>query len=712
MPHTRAIETGIRDPAEAATLVAGPKWDIFGKRRLSLVEREQLRFQAAIQAVEGVLWTGDASGHMVGEQPGWAALTGQKLAEYQGYGWADAVHPDDAPATVEAWNRAVAETRTFIFEHRVRRHDGVWGLFAIRAVPLLDPVDNSLVEWVGVHTDITEQRHAEAQLRQANRQRSEIADEFRTLAEGMPELCWMARPDGHVYWYNQHFYNYTGTVAADLEGWGWQSVHDPDVLPAVIKRWTRSINSGEDFEMTFPLRGADGIFRPFLTRVAPILDNEGKVRRWLGINIDVSEAQAISAELERRVEARTAELSDMAAELRDARRLAEEANQAKTRFLAGMSHEMRTPLNGILGYAQLLRLEGSLNATQQKRIDAMLDAGKHLLGLITSVLNISEIEAGHLDLQLEEVDVGGLSGECLDVVAPLAQEKRLSLDISVQRGAPRKLVTDPMRLRQVLLNLLGNAVKFTTEGGVELRVCSPVEGDGLRIEIIDTGPGIASSLQARLFQDFERLRSTESGKIEGSGLGLAVSARLIAMMGGRIGFQNGDVGSIFWLELPAETASSGRGQKEHKKLLFPPATSPKKLRILVADDMEVNRDIAKTFLRNQGHDVTCVVGGAEAVSAATDDQYDVILMDVSMPGVDGLEATRRIRRLPGPRGLQPIIGVTAHVFEDTIADCFNVGMDEHLSKPFTFEGLSDAVSRALSGDSLRTRMRPARRKTG
>lgn len=700
MRYIRAIGTVMHDASGNPTRMIGTNWDISNEQRLHMVERERKRFRAAVQAVEGVLWTNDAEGRMVGEQPAWAALTGQQFSEYQGYGWADAVHPDDAQPTVDAWNEAVADTRTFVFEHRVKRHDGAWRLFSIRAIPLKDPESGTLLEWVGVHTDITDQRDAETKLQDANTLLTEIADDFRTLAEGISELCWMARPDGNIHWYNHRWYEYTGTIAADMEGWGWQSVHDPRVLPEIIERWTASIASGQKFEMTFPLRGADGVFRPFLTRVVPSYDDHGRVTRWFGINIDVTEAQAMNEELEERVEARTIELHGMAEELNAARQVAEEANQAKTRFLAGMSHEIRTPLNGILGYAQLLRLEGGLSATQRERVDAMLGAGRHLLDLITSVLDISEIEAGNLSLQVEEVDLSRLSGECLDVVASIAEEKSLSLDISIEKGVPRKFFTDPTRLRQILLNFLGNAVKFTSDGGVELRLLSPPVGNGIRVEIADTGPGIAPALQKRLFQEFERLRSADNEKIEGSGLGLAFSARLVALMGGTIGFQERPSGgSVFWVELPSATASTSLLQEVDNAVAAVPVARANQLRVLVVDDVDINREIAQAFLVSQGYEVTCAEGGAEAVAAATnDDEYDIILMDVSMPEIDGLEATRRIRSLPGRRGSKPIVGLTAHVFAEKIAECFEAGMDDHLPKPFTHEALAQVVSRALTGD--------------
>ena len=533
-------------------------------QRSAEVQRGHDRFRAAVQAVQGVLWTNDAAGRMAGEQPGWAMLTGQTLQQYQGYGWADAVHPEDAQPTVDAWNEAVAECRTFVFEHRVRRQDGAWRNFAIRAIPMLDRETKTILEWVGVHTDITEQRQAEAAL------------------------------------------------------------------------------------------------------------------------------QALNGELEARVHARTAELEKLTGELTVARDAAQAGSRAKSRFLAGMSHELRTPLNGILGYARMLRLDGGLTATQGVRVDAMLGAGNHLLKMINTVLDMSEIEAEKMHLQLSEVDLQDLAAECLDVVGATAEENGLSMNFSIMRGAPRRLLTDPMRLRQVLLNLLGNAVKFTQQGSIELRV-RPSQSGGVRIEIADTGPGIAEPLRERLFRDFERLDRQLSATTEGSGLGLALSARLTDLIGGKIGHQpNPAGGSVFWLELPVAIGESNTPTAETPARAGSPG--PRRLRVLVADDMEINRDIARSFLASANHEVVCAAGGAEAVEAALQADFDVIAMDVRMPGVDGLEATRRIRKFAGPRGRVPILALTAQAFAEQVTLCVEAGMNGHLSKPYTVEGLLDKVA--------------------
>ena len=260
---------------------------------------------------------------------------------------------------------------------------------------------------------------------------------------------------------------------------------------------------------------------------------------------------------EQELRAANTELERLARNLATARDVADRANWAKSRFLAGMSHELRTPLNGILGYAELLRMEGGLNATQSERVAAMLGAGKHLLQMITRVLDLSEIEAEHVELQAVELDVLTVAIACLDLVRPQADAKRLALSISVARNARHAVVTDPTRLRQVLLNLLGNAVKFTSKGSVELRLRHVTDAFVLRIEVADTGPGILASERRRLFRDFERLDNVATRTVEGAGLGLALSARLAALLGGCLGHHdNPGGGSVFWLELPLDTVAT------------------------------------------------------------------------------------------------------------------------------------------------------------
>ncbi len=258
------------------------------------VAAREARYRALVQATAQIVWTTDASGQFVSEQPDWAAFTGQTFDQYQGWGWLEAIHPDDHPHTAAAWHQAVTTRTICEVEYRLLRHDGVHRTFAVRAAPVFDEA-GELREWVGSETDMTDQRAAERGLLEQERQ-------FRTLAETIPQLAWMAEPNGYIFWYNQRWYDYSGTTPEEMAGWGWQAVHDPRELPRVLDSWQASIRTGEPFEFEFPLRGADGRFRWFLTRSLPIKDADGQVVRWFGTNTNIDEQRAAAAALQERKE--------------------------------------------------------------------------------------------------------------------------------------------------------------------------------------------------------------------------------------------------------------------------------------------------------------------------------------------------------------------------------------------------------------------------
>jgi len=411
---------------------------------------------------------------------------------------------------------------------------------------------------------------------------------------------------------------------------------------------------------------------------------------------DISERHRHADELSRI----NATLEQLASHLVAARDVAERASRAKSRFLEGMSHELRTPLNGILGYAQLLGNEGGLNVAQAARVDAMLSAGSHLMEMIHCVLDLSEIETEHFELQITDVDLRRLVGGCLELVRPATETKGLDLRFCIAPGVPQNIKADPTRLRQVLLNLLGNAVKLTAQGVVELRVLTTANGAELRFEVAGTGPGLSLEQSQRLFQKFEQLDADATRSVEGAELGLHISARLAGLMGGRVGHDgNSAGGSVLWLKLPlaSRTLAGPRldGAAGPDTLNAESLQAPRRiLRVLVVDDVLMNRDIASSFLRVAGHEVTCANSGAEAVAAVATTDFDVVLMDVRMPEMDGLEATRRIRALGGAQARVPIVALTAQAFANQVAECQEAGMDSHLPKPFDRDMLLAAVVRA------------------
>ena len=311
--------------------------------------------------------------------------------------------------------------------------------------------------------------------------------------------------------------------------------------------------------------------------------------------------------------------------LASAKEAAEAADRAKTQFVAMVTHELRTPLNGILGYAQLLQAEGELTERQALHVDAMMRAGQHLLEMIQNVLDFASIESGRFELHPASIVVRELFEACLGLIQPQATARGLLLVSVVSAAAPGRLIADPPRLREVVLNLLSNAVKYTATGRVELRVLPGEGGHTLRIEVADTGPGVEHALRPRLFAEFERL--TASISVEGTGLGLAIAARIVKQMEGEIGYSdNPGGGSVFWPELPVKSVQPSL--PEHM------VGRPSRLswRILVVDDMEMNRDVISGLLRSSGHEVLTADDGQEALKLASDSVFDLILMDARMPG--------------------------------------------------------------------------------
>jgi PAS domain S-box-containing protein len=368
------------------------------------------------------------------------------------------------------------------------------------------------------------------ELRRAGSQLQESERQFGTLAEAIPQLAWIAESDGYISWYNQRWYDYTGTTPEQMAGWGWQSVHDPEMLPDVVERWRRSIATGTPFDMEFPLRGADGRFRWFLTRVTPVTDAEGSVTRWFGTNTDVDA-------------------------LREARADAEQANQAKSEFLATMSHELRTPLNAITGYVDLLAMEihGPIAPPQREALRRVTRSAHKLMTLINDLLEFARIDAGHVEFRVEDVALGEAMTEVFDIIAPQLPASGIRfIDRGVLAPDGRAVIVraDRDRLEQVLLNLVSNAIKFTAPGGT-IEVSGEALEDVVHIRVRDTGIGIPAERLASVFEPFVQVDARHTRTSGGVGLGLSISRDLARGMSGELTAEStvGE-GSTFTITLP------------------------------------------------------------------------------------------------------------------------------------------------------------------
>ncbi len=538
-----------------------------------------------------------------------------------------------------------------------------------------------------VWSDITERKQAETTLRQRDQYHRALLDNF-------PFMVWLKDEESRFLAVNRVFAQVVGWPSPEsLVGRS-----DLDIAPRELaenyRADDRAVLAQACSKQVEELVETGGQQRWFETYKSPVAI-DGRIIGTVGFARDITERKAIEVELDGHRQHLEELVQQRTAELDIARQQAEAANIAKSAFLANMSHEIRTPMNGIVGVANLMRRAG-VTPQQAEQLDKIDTAAEHLLGIINDVLDISKIEAGRFILEELPVDIKPLLSNVSTLMSARCAEKgvRLLVETSV---LPPELRGDPMRLQQALLNYAGNALKFTERGTVTLRAFKLQEAADsvlLRFEVQDTGIGIAPETLTRLFNAFEQADSSTTRKYGGTGLGLAITRRLAEMMGGGAGAESTPgVGSTFWFTArlkkgaPAEVVPSAAPQTDPATALWQRFHGS---RILVVDDEPLNREVAQMLLEDTGLVVDTAEDGEQAVAMAAQTAYAAILMDMQMPRMDGLDATRHIRELPGCAET-PIIAMTGNAFAEDRASCLAAGMDDFLVKPYKPELLFSTV---------------------
>jgi PAS domain S-box-containing protein len=407
----------------------------------------------------------------------------------------------------------------------------------------------------------------------------ESEEQFRAMANNITPMAWMANPDGWIFFYNRRWYEYTGTSIEEMQGWGWEKMHHPDHLSRVKEVWIAHLREGKPWEDTFPLRGKDGNYRWFLSAAFPIRDPAGKIFRWFGTHTDITEHMRaeeevlrLNADLERRVLERTGQLNVVNAELltevaerrkgqvalHDKNIELQDAAQVKDLFLANMSHELRTPLNGIIGFAEFLvdGKPGMVNPKQKEYLQDILNSGRHLLQLISDILDLTKVGSGKMELYPERFSIRKAIEEICALSGPIALKNAIQINVKVAPNLGEAMI-DQQKFKQILYNLLSNAIKFNHDGGKVEVVAEPHGTSRFKLLVHDNGIGVKSEDLGRLFNQFEQLESHTSRHYEGTGLGLALTRKIVELQGGIISVESEfGKGSDFTVVLPLLLAVS------------------------------------------------------------------------------------------------------------------------------------------------------------
>lgn len=510
---------------------------------------------------------------------------------------------------------------------------------------------------------------------------------YRNLADAIPHLVWKARTDGTFDYFNKGWALYTGLSSDQSTGNGWHAVIHPDDLNDFLKTWMKSMHTHTDFQAECRIKRYDGEMRWHWVRAVPEVRSRELIS-WIGTCTDIHDRKQADVKM------------------REAEKLAVAANAAKTNFLANVSHEIRTPLGSILGFTELLLDPTQTEEDRLQSVSTISRSGKQLLRIIDEILDVSKVEAGHLAVEKIPVNVLAILEETMSVLGVQVQNKDLRLKLKFKTKIPEQIYSDPTRIRQILINVVGNAIKFTPRGQIfveALWIESLTDPPCIQFRVTDTGIGIRPEIVEKLFQPFVQSDTSTTRQFGGTGLGLSLARQLAKALRGNVYLEKSEYGngSTFVIQVEAELVRGTKfvnefaPKKEESDKVVPLNQSEalKGMNILLVDDALDNQLLISRYLTLAGADVDLAANGQEGLDKALKGSYELILMDIQMPHLDGYEAASQLR-VKGYK--RPIIALTAHALKEERDRCLKVGFNEHLTKPVNRKALIEQIVKIVN----------------